>query len=291
MAWNKNRSQGRATPSNPLTAPAKRKNEHAQPAHSPTDPGLALCPGPPLGATFGAFTMRRAMISLAFLPVAACSPAFDVELAWTIDGEDPAAACAALPDGVDVAFDIFSRDNADRRNSNTVTETSTTAQCQDGSATIQTGPFADIIVSLRQDDVTFGASPSIAVNPGAASRNFAEDGIREDATINLILGSLTTTLTVVGRSCEDAGASSFTATLFEVPEPNALVAVDGAIDVNVSCTGGNATFTHSPINVGVPHHIQATTTIDGAAFSTASFGEGVVPTGASTFVTVDLQAE
>ncbi len=236
--------------------------------------------------------MRRVLTSLALLPVAAaCSPVFDVEVAWTIGGEDPAIACEALPDGVEIAFDIASRDSADRRSDITVTETSATAQCQDGVATLQTGAFADVLVSLRQGDVTFGAAPLLEVAPGSASRSFVDDGIREDADISLLLGSLTATLTVVGQSCEDAGASSFTATLFETTEPNNLVAVDGAVDVNVPCSGGVATFSHSPIHVGSPYRIQATTTVGGETFTTASSGEGVIPTGAATFVTIDLQAE
>jgi|GEM_PF-1506448 len=238
--------------------------------------------------------MRRVPSILALSAVAAsvgCSSVYDVDLDWTIDGDEPATVCAALPEGAQIDFTITSRDNADRRTNGPVTETTATAQCGDGSATIQTGAFADVLVRIvNEDDVTLGAAPAVFVTPGSASRGFVEGNDRARADIALLEGSVTATLTVVGRSCEDAGAASFTVSLFENPEPNALVAVDGAVDVVVPCTGGSATFTHSPVHVGTSYRVQATTTIGDVEFATASAGEGLVARGVGTVVTVDLQA-
>jgi hypothetical protein len=237
--------------------------------------------------------MRRVPSILALSAIAAsvgCSPVFDVDFEWTIDGDEPSTVCEALPEGAQVEFTITSRDNADPRTTGPVTETAATAQCGDASATIQTGAFADVLVRVVDGDVILGAAPGVVVAPGSASRGFVEGNDRARADIALLEGTVTTTLTVVGRSCEDAGAGTFTVTLFENTEPNALVPVDGAVDVAVPCEGGTATFTHSPVHVGTSYRVKATTTIGDVEFATAPAGEGFVARGAGTAVTVDLQA-
>ena len=218
-----------------------------------------------------------------------CSPVFDVEFDWTIDGDEPSTVCEVLPAGAEIAFTIASRASADPRDGGVI-ETLATAQCGDGTASIQTGAFADVLVRVVDGDVVLGAAPSVVVAPGSASRGYVSDNERAAADITLLQGSMTATLTVGGRTCEEAGATSFTVSLFENPEPNALVAVDGAVDVVVPCEGGTATFTHSPVRVGTSYRVQAETSIGDVAFATASAGEGLVARGAGTVVTVDLQA-
>ena len=156
-----------------------------------------------------------------------CSPVFDVEFDWTIDGDEPSTVCEVLPAGAEIAFTIASRGSADPRDGGVI-ETLATAQCGDGTASIQTGAFADVLVRVVDGDVVLGAAPSVVVAPGSASRGYVSDNERAAADITLLQGSMTATLTVGGRTCEEAGATSFTVSLFENPEPNALVAVDGA---------------------------------------------------------------
>lgn len=236
--------------------------------------------------------MRRPALLALFAVVVAsgCAPVYDVAVSWTIAGLEPTAACDALPEGTAVAFTITSRDNADERFGGTVTETTDAAECSAGARTIQTGNFADILVTLKSGDETVGSAPTVSVAPGSASRGFVDGALPAAVDIDVLQGTLTATLTVGTRSCGDAGATSFTVSLFEAAEPNALVAVDGAVDVAVPCTDGAATFTFSPVHLGSAYRVQATTTIGDAEFATASFGEGITPTSPATFMTVDLQA-
>ncbi len=236
--------------------------------------------------------MRRPrLLTLAAVVVASgCAPVYDVAVSWTVAGLEPTAACNALPEGTAVAFTITSRDNADERFGGTVTETTAAAACVDGTATIQTGTFADVLVTLKNGDETVGSAPAIAVAPGSASRGFVDGALPASVDIDVLQGTLSATLTVGARSCGDAGASSFSVSLFEAAEPNALVAVDGAVDGAVPGTDGVATFTFSPIHLGSAYRVQATTTIGDIGYTTASFGEGITPTTPTTFMTVDLQA-
>lgn len=232
----------------------------------------------------------RLLTLVAVVAASGCAPVYDVAVSWTIAGLDATAACDRLPGGTDVAFTITSRDNADERFGGNLTETTATAACNAGIATIQTGAFADVLVSLKNGDETVGSAPVIAVSPGSASRGFVDGALPAAVDLDVLQGSLTATFTVGARSCGDAGASAFTVSLFEAAEPNALVAVDGAVDVDVPCTDGTATFTFRPVHVGSAYRVQATTTIGDVEYTTASFGEGITPAAPATFMTVDLQA-
>ena len=97
-------------------------------------------------------------------------------------------------------------------------------------------------------------------------------------------------MTVVGKSCGDAGADSFVVTLFENPEPRSLVPVDGAIDVEVACVDGAAVLHHDGLRTGRRYVVQATTTVGGVTYATASSGAAFTAVGARTFTTIDLQA-
>jgi len=217
----------------------------------------------------------------------ACS-GYDVDVVWTIDGKEPAAACSSLPDGTDVHFSIRSRD--DNSAGALVTETSPTAACADGGAKLATGPFAEIVTELRSDGVVVGVAPAVRVAPGAPDQGYGAAG-SDVASIDLRItsGTVDATLTVVGESCADAGVDSFTVTLFAIPEPRTLVPVDGAVDIEVACTDGAAVFSHGGLNVGGQYMVQATASAGGTNYGTPSSGAGFVAA-AATFVTVDLQA-
>jgi hypothetical protein len=238
--------------------------------------------------------MRRpspfALVALVALVAAGCAPTYDVGVTWKVAGLEPTAACSALPDDTKVVFTITSRENADERFGGNVTETTASKDCIDGSATIQTGPFADVVATLSSGDEVIGSAPALSVAPGSSSRGFAEQEAPAAIDFDVLQGTLTATLTVGTRSCADAGASAFTVTLFVAAEPNALVAVDGAVDVNVPCTDGAATFVFRPVHLGSSYRVQATTTVGGVAYTTVSVGEGITPTAPATFMTVDLQA-
>ena len=217
-----------------------------------------------------------------------CSPTFDVPVAWTVDGEDPAAVCEFLPAGSVVRMTAISRDTSDKRNS-APRETTADLGCADGSGTIQTGNFAEVRAELVAGDDVYGTSTLIDFNPGAPASGYQIEDEPIVADIRLIRGTLTANFTVVGQGCADAGASSFTVSLFQNTEPRANVAV--VEDVNVPCEDGVATFTHSPVDIDSIYVIEAsTTTISEANFSTSSAGDGVRTVGANTFTTVDLQA-
>jgi hypothetical protein len=238
--------------------------------------------------------MRRpsslALVALVALIAPGCAPSFDVAVTWTIAGLEPTAACSALPDDTAVVFTVTSRENADKRFGGNITETTSQADCVDGSAAIQTGAFAGIVAKLSAGDEIIGSAPSVSVAPGASGRGFAEQEAPAAIDLEVLQGTLSATLTVGGRSCGEVGAGAFTVSLFEAAEPNALVPVDGAVDVSVPCTEGAATFVFSPIHLGSSYRVQATTTVLGVTYATASVGEGITPTAPATFMAVDLQA-
>lgn len=236
--------------------------------------------------------MRRAsLLALVVLTASGCAPTYDVGVTWKVAGLEPTAACSALPDHTTVAFTITSREYADERFGGNITESTASAACVDGSATIQTGPFADVVAKLISGDEVIGSAPVVSVAPGSSSRGFAEQDAPAAIDFDVLQGTLHATLTVGARSCGDAGASAFVATLYEVAEPNALVAVDGAVDVNVPCTDGVASFVFRPIHLGSSYRVQATTSIGGVDYTTPSVGEGITPNTPATFMTVDLQAK
>ena len=231
--------------------------------------------------------MRRLSSTLALLLVAlaGCAPVFDVDASWTINGDEPVNVCESLPEGAEVRFIIRSRDRADGRFDSSLVETEQTAQCADGSATIQTGAFAEVLTEVRDGDVILGVAPGVEVSPGYGNA----EGTAFNTDIALLQGTLKATMTVLGQACGDAGAASFTVTLLENVEPRTNVAVDGAIDVTVPCTDNAAVFSFTPVKVGARYSVEATTSIGGDTFSTGTAGEGVVADGAATALTVDLQ--
>lgn len=222
-----------------------------------------------------------------------CSPVFDVDIGWTIDGEDPAAACAFLPEGSVVRVTADSRDNHDDRFAGETRTTSADLKCGDGSGTIQTGNFADVLVELVAknadggDDV-YGTGVPFSVNPGANEDGYVADAPAATTDIRLVQGTLHASLTVVGRGCSDAGATSFNVDLFENAEPRAIVEVKKGLTVN--CENDKAEFVFSPVHVDSRYIVIASTEIGGETFSSGD-GEGIDITSANTFSTVDLDKE
>lgn len=228
--------------------------------------------------------IRRAVFLPLALAASACSPAFDVDFGWTVNGEDAASTCEFLPEGAVVRVTALSRDNSDPRFGGEPRETSTDLSCDAGSGTINVGSFADVHADLVVGDDIFGSSPVVDVSPGRTDgRPDADEPTTVD--IQLTRGTLTATLTVVGESCGDAGVSSFSADLFEAVEPRTNVLVEAGIAV--PCEDGVATLTYSPVDVGSRYFVKATA----PGFVTADGGEGIDITAANTFFTVDLQAE
>lgn len=222
-----------------------------------------------------------------------CAPVFDVDVGWTIDGEDPAASCAFLPDGAVVRVTADSREKHDERFGGEVKETSTDLGCDKGTGKVQVGNFSDVLVELiakiGDDDVVFGTAAPFELNPGAVSDGYSVDDEPVVADIKLVQGTLHANLTVVGRACGDAGASSFTVDLFENSEPRSQVLVESG--VTVDCEDNSADFVFSPVRVDAHYLVVATTTIGGETFSSSGDGEGISIENANTFSTVDLDLE
>jgi hypothetical protein len=218
---------------------------------------------------------------------AACSPVFDVEVAWTVDGNDPAGQCEFFPDGTVVRFSAVNHDKAEARYGGAVSETQTDFACGDGKGTLQLGSFAEVRAELVDGDTSIGTSSLLEVAPGAASNNYAADEGVTGFDIALTKGTLHATFLVLGESCGAAGADEFTVTLFENSEPRTLSKVD---EKTVSCGEDGASADFKGLDIDARYLVSATTSAGGRTFSTESSGEGAEIAAANTFLTVDLQA-
>jgi hypothetical protein len=226
--------------------------------------------------------MRRlAPTCCAFAVFAGCAAEPNVSVTWTIDGAEPTAACAALPDGTDVDFVIRSRDSLA---ATTVTETTDSAPCADGGADLVTGPVAEVVASLRHDDDVVGVAAPITVGPGLEGALGVDSGA---IALVVTAGTAEISFSLGGKSCAEAGATSFSVSVFENAEPLALVAVDGAVDISVPCTDGVASVVVDGLRVGAPYIVQASTTVGDTTWLAS--GDGFVAAARSA-VTVDLQA-
>lgn len=234
--------------------------------------------------------MIRRVLSLAVVVAAlsagACSPSYEVEFNWTIDGGDAAATCGEIGDAT-VRLTAQNRDNADARFPGATSETVVEGlACDKGTATLTTGNFATVVAELVSGDTVFGTAAPVEVSPGSASDGYNGPADPVVADIALQNGTLHATLTAVDQACGDAGVSSFTVTLFKNVEPRTNVAVKDATDVEVACDG-DAVFTFAPVELGAQYFIEA----KAAGFATTPGGEGFEIDGANTFVTIDLAAE
>lgn len=234
--------------------------------------------------------MRFVLVSFAAfasITTASCAARHDVFVGWTVDGQPASQVCGQLKDP-SVRFQIESRDST---NGPGTTETAT-AECGDGveGAAIQTGNFADVVVEVLDGDVVYGRSDSFDVSPGLGG-NYDGDAIEERIVADVALerGRLLATLTVVGESCSDAGASEFLVTLTRKASPlGAEIIVE---DQTVACPAdSDAVFEAAPVEFGSTYFVSATATIGGEEYSTDDLGtgEGVVVQDALTDLSVDL---
>jgi hypothetical protein len=226
--------------------------------------------------------MHRLPLALLAAAVAGCAPSFPTEVGWTIDGADAATVCPTLSPGTTARLTAVSRDSADEADDEPAVVTSTDVDCGKGSATLWTGPFADVFVELVDGDVVHGVAPVLRIAP-AAPAPAAGPAV---ADVRIVRGTLRATLTVGGQSCSEAGATAFSASLWQYAEARTTAPV--VADVAVACEDGAAVFTHAPVDVGATYFVTATTTIDGVAWSTGEAGRAVVVEGANAAVVVDL---
>jgi hypothetical protein len=226
--------------------------------------------------------MTRLSLFLLALVVAGCAPAFETTIAWTIDGEDPAVVCPTLPEGTTVELDTVSRDAGG--GDDVITHVA--AECGRGSTIVTSGPFAEVTMSLVDGDTILAVSAPIALDPGAPAAGTRRDHAPVVVDLRVVSGTLRATLTVGGRSCAEAGASSFSVSLRQYAESRTLVPV--VTDVDVACDDDVAVFTHAPVDVGATYSLTASTTVDNVVWSTGEAGHAVLIDGANTSVDVSL---
>lgn len=228
---------------------------------------------------------RLPLVFVVSVAVAGCAPAFDVTVGWTVDGDDPAAISEFLPAGSKVRITSTSRAISDARaepGEPVVTEFSV----DDGSGLIQVGNFARVQTQIVAGDEVFGSAANFEVAPGAANAGYQIDDEPVVAAIRLTRGTLTANLSVNGQTCDVAGVSTFSVSLFQNIEPRASEAV--VTDVNVACEGSVAVFSHSLVDIDSNFIITATATGPTESFATAAEGKGVRTLGVNTFLNVDL---
>ncbi len=207
--------------------------------------------------------------------VASCAPSYDVNVAWTVDGEDPKAVCR---DDDDVRISI-DRDLA----AGGTEETFALAKCVDGEARVQAGGSSTMQVELLDGEDSIGASRPVPVQPAVLGD---DDVVSFD--IVSTRGTLRARLLLAGRSCDVAGASTFEVALSRTSDgiEDELV----ADHVEVTCEDGDALYIDHEIVVGARYHLQATTTLDGDVWSTPEpAGADIRTDSRETFVDVDLR--
>ncbi len=236
-------------------------------------------------------TMIRSVVLLSFLSLASlgCAPRFDLFTAWTVQGVSPSdpsdAACGPF-EAPSVSFRVLNRDVA----GGSATEEVTTAECATESATLSVASFADVYVDLIDSDTVYGSAGPFSVAPALANDGYVGDaeGAPLHVDIGLDRGRLRARLTVVGKSCGDAGASSFSVSVSKNASPLEEDVV--AENVSVACDAGEAFYELAPVDIGVRYAVAATTTIGGVAYATEPPGEGVVPSRALNPIVVDLDS-
>lgn len=226
-----------------------------------------------------------APLSLIALACLGCAPRFDVFASWTIQGRPAESACQAF-EAPDVHLRALNRDVAE----GTATEELTRAECALQPVELSVASFADLYVDLLDGETVYGTAGPVALAPASANQGYPGDSEENPLLIDIDLqrSRLRARLTVVGQSCGDAGASSFSVSVSRNASPlEEAVVVDGE---SVSCQDGEAWFELAPVDIGVRYAVMATTTIDGVEYATELPGEGVVPDAALTTLDVDLDA-
>lgn len=215
--------------------------------------------------------------SLALVALSACAPTHDVDIAWTIDGQEPTDdTCAPAVETVRIKAFSSSTREGDK------SESLASFDCSAGHGLVQTGSFADILVELLRGESVVGGADLFNIAPSSGILT-EPDAAAVDAVVDI--GILTVTLNVGGQSCGDAGAANFDVTL------TSLVSGLDASEVDtdsISCDDGVAMYKYDGVRVGGTYLLSATTTKDGAAWSTAGSGARINITRATTGATANL---
>lgn len=229
--------------------------------------------------------MTRSVLLLLVVTLASlgCAPRFDVFADWTVQGFAPASVCGQL-EAPSIRLRAVNRDVVD----GPATEDVTTAECTAENTKLSVASFADLFVDLIDGDSVFGTAGPFELAPASANDGYL--GSSEEAPLHVDIGlergRLRAHFTVVGKSCADAGAGSFSVAVSRNASPlEEDVIVQGE---TVECQDGDAVFSIAPVELGVRYSVAATTTIGGEAWATELPGEGVVPGGALTTMVVDL---
>lgn len=214
-----------------------------------------------------------------------CAPRYDLFTTWTIGGFAAEGACQQL-EAPSVSLRAVNREVA----GGAELEEITSAECAGGAAQVSIASFADLYVDLKDGDHVFGTAGPFALAPASAIDGYLGDSTDTPLGIDITLqrSRLRARLTVVGKSCADAGAGSFSVSVSRNSAPlEEDVIVQGQA---VDCVDGDAVFEVTPVDVGVRYAVSATTTIGDATYATEPPGEGVVPTAALTAIAVDLDS-
>ena len=230
--------------------------------------------------------MMRSVLLLSFFSLAAagCAPQFDLFTTWTVQGVSPADGACAPFAAPDLHFRVMNRDVA----GGTATEQIAHVECADETAKLSVSSFADIYVDLLDGETVYGTAGPFAVAPALANEGYVGDDEETPLHVDIGLerGRLRARFTVVGKSCGDAGASSFSVSVSRNSSPLEEDVI--AEDVSVACDGGEATYELAPVDIGVRYSVAATTSIGGEDYATELPGEGVVPSLALNAIGVDL---
>jgi hypothetical protein len=223
------------------------------------------------------FAFSALFSSASLVALSACAPMHELDVSWTLQGSEATEdTCAPAVESVRVkAFSSSTRDG-DK------TESVASFDCSAGHGLVQTGSFADILVELMRGDTVVGGADLFSVAPSSGFLSEA-DAVAVDTRVKV--GILTATLNVGGQSCGVAGASNFSVSLHALVSGLDATEVDTA---SASCTGGTATYTFDAARVGGTYLLTATTTKDGATWSTAGSGARIEITRPATGVGVNL---
>lgn len=224
-----------------------------------------------------ALALPSLLSSLALTGLVACAPTHDIDVAWTIDGQEPTAdTCAPAVETVRIKAFSSSTREGDK------TESLASFDCSAAHGVVQTGSFADILVELLRGETVIGGADLFSVAP--ASGFLTEpDAVSVDTVVDV--GILTVTLNVGGQSCGTAGAANFELTLSSLVTGLDATEVDAA---SVSCDDGVAMYKYDGARVGGTYLLAATTTKDGATWATAGSGARITITRAATGATANL---
>lgn len=199
----------------------------------------------------------------------ACDRSFDVT--WTVQGQPASEACAGLGDRVVLASEWRDSPAAEPRRHEAE------ASCADGTAKINAGNDAQLVVELLRGDTVVGSATPALLDATATSPVSVD--------ISLHTGELAATLNVLQRSCGDAGATRFSVKLREDVGLNGRV-ID---EKEVTCQDGVAVYHHPAVKLGGRYFVAAETTIGDERYHVTGPGHAVLIDKPRTETTVNLR--